>query len=178
MDSEMLGMIIKQASGKILAETTRTIEVIVPRNATEKQYTGNVINKNSLNIFGKNLNLYLKNGVSIEQYDKAKETKNITLFNAVVLPIKISTSTYSEFEIKNVKIDENTAKDIAISKISSIIDNRFGEDENIIEIISQNYEEEVTDDYFYMICMVDLIENIAKELPFDVDFDAESKIES
>ena len=71
--------------------------------------------------------------------------------------------------IKNIKIDENTAKDIAISKINCIIDNRFGEDENIIEIISKNYEWEINGGYFYMICTVELTENIAKEMPFETN---------
>lgn len=171
VDSQMLGTIIKHASGKVLAETTRIVEVIVPRDSTEKCYTENVTDKRSLNIFGKNLNLYIKSGVSMGKYEKTKETKNITLFNAVVLPIKITTATYSEFEIKNIKLDEKSAKDIAISKINSIIDSRFGDDKNIIEIVAQNYEEEVTDDYFYMKCTVELIENIAKELPFDADLE-------
>jgi len=171
VDSQMLGIIIKHASGKVLAETTRIIEVVIPFISTEKYYTGTVINKSSLNIFGKNINLYLKNDVPIEKYDKIKTTENLTLFNAVVLPIKITTVIYNEFAEKNIKMDENTAKDIAISKINCIIDSRFGNDENIVEIKSQNYEGEIYDDHYYMKCTVDCIENIAKEMPFDTNLE-------
>ncbi|MCL1859649.1 MAG: sporulation protein YqfD [Oscillospiraceae bacterium] len=167
VDSEMLGVVIKHASGKILAETTRIIEVIIPLDSTEKYYTGNIINKNSLNIFGKNINLYIKSNVPIKKYDKTKETKNIVLFNQVILPVKITTANYSEFTEKNIKLTENSAKDIAISKINCIIDNRFGGDENIVEIKSRNYEGEIYDGYYYMKCTVDCVENIAKEMPFE-----------
>ena len=169
VDSEMLGAVIKHASGKVLAETTRIIEVVIPLESTEKYYTENIINKNSLNIFGKNINLYLKNSVSIKKYDKTKTTENLVLFGAVVLPIKIIKVSYREFTEKNIKLNENTAKDIAISKINCIIDSRFGGDKNIADIISRNYEGEVIDEYYYMKCMVDCIENIAKEVPFEAD---------
>lgn len=171
VESEMSGVILKHASGKILAETTRTIEIAVPFYSTETYYTEKKTNKSILNIFGKNLNLYLSGKIPIEKYDKTKTARNITLFNAVVLPIKITTYSYREFEEKKIKLDEKTAKDIAISKINSIIDSRFGGDENIIEIKSVYYDEEIADDYFYMMCTVDLIENIAEEAMFDAEFE-------
>ena len=174
VDSEMLGVIIKHASGKVLAETTRIIEIDIPLVSTEKYYTGTVINKNSLNIFGKNINLYLKNDIPAEKYVKIKNTENLTLFDAVVLPIKITTAAYIEFKEKNIKIDENTAKDIAISKINCIIDNRFGNDENIVEIKAQNFEGEIYDDHYYMKCTVGCIENIAKEMPFEANLNIEN----
>ena len=178
VNSEMLGMRIKHASGKVLAETTRTIEVIIPLDSTEKIYTGNETGKISLNIFGKNINLYLKNDVSFEKYNKIKDVKNLTLFDAVVLPVKVSTSIYKEFEVKNIKIDENTAKALAISKINCIIDSEFGGDENIIEIKSKNYEGEYCNEqaqnYYYMKCTVDCVENIAEEMPFDTNIKTES----
>ena len=173
LDSERLGMRIKHASGKILAETTRTIEMILPIVSSEKYYTGKTANKYSLNILGKNINLYIKNDISFEKYDKIKNTENIVLFNAVVLPIKISTAVHREFTEKNIKLDENKAKDIAISKINCIIDNSFGNDENIVEIKSKSYEGEITDEYYYIKCTVDCIENIAKEMPFDTNLKTE-----
>ena len=174
VNSDTLGMRIEHAAGKVLAETTRTIEIAIPLVSTGKYYTETIINKKSLSVFGKNLNLYLKNDIFIKKYDKIKETKNITLFNAIILPIKISTSIYKEFVTENIKIDEKTAKDIAISKINSIIDNRFGCDENIVEIKSRSCEREITDDYFYMKCTVECIENIAKEVPFDTNIKTEN----
>jgi len=171
--SPLLGAKIKHASGKVLAETTRIIEVFIPFVSTKKYYTGIVINKNNLNILDKNISLYIKNKIPVEIYDKIKKTKNITLFNAVVLPVKISKTVYKEFTLKNVKIDENTAKDIAISKINCIIDSRFDSDENIVEIKSKNYEGAIKDDHFYMKCTVECIENIAKEMPFETDLTTE-----
>jgi len=173
IDSEMLGLRIKHASGKVLAETARTIEIIIPLYATEKYYTGTEISKNSLNILDKNINLYFKDTVSLEKYDRIKTSENIVLFNAVVLPVKVTTVIYREFTEININLDENTAKALAISKINSIIDNRFGKNENIIEITSQTYEGELYDDFYYMICTVDCIENIAKELPFETNLETE-----
>ena len=173
VDSEMLGMRIKHASGKIFAETTRTIEIIIPLNLSEKYYTGNKINKNNLNILGKNINLYLKKGISFKKYDKIKDINNIVLFDMIVLPVKFLTVIYKEFELKTVKIDENIAKDIAIFKINSIIDDRF-HDENIVEINSRVYEYEITEDYYYLKCVVYCVENIAKEMPFESNIKTEN----
>jgi len=167
--TEKSGVRIKHASGKILAETTRIIEVFIPLVSKEKYYTGTIINKNNLNILDKNINLYIKNDIPIEKYDKIKTTENIILFNAVILPVKVTKTVYREFAYKNIKIDENTAKDIAISKINCIINSRFNNDENIAEIKSKNYEGELNDDHFYMKCSVDCIENIAKEMPFGIN---------
>ena len=173
--SNHLGVIIKRASGKVLAETTRIIEMIIPLDSEKKYYTGNIINKNNLNIIGKNINLYIKNDIPIEKYDKIKTTENIILFDTVVLPVKITKTIYREFIFKNTKIDENIAKDIAISKINCIIDSRFGGDENIIEIKSKNYEGEIKDDHFYMKCTIECVENIAKEMPFGANLKTEKQ---
>lgn len=182
VNSEMLGMRIEHASGKVLAETIRIIEVIIPLDSTKKNYTGNETGKTSLNIFGKNINLYLKSSVSYDKYDKIKNITNLTLFDSIVLPIKVSNSVYKEFELKNIKIDENTAKDIAISKINCIIDSMFGGDENIVEIKSKNYEGELYNEnehdknksYYYMKCTVDCVENIAEEMPFNTNIKTEN----
>ncbi|MCL2772379.1 MAG: sporulation protein YqfD [Oscillospiraceae bacterium] len=174
VNSNALGVRIKHAAGKVLAETTRIIEVEIPLKSSEKEYTGNRAEKNTLSILGKNINLYLNNKISMEKYDKIKKTENLTLFNAVVLPVKISTSEYVEFQKKEIIIDEETAKDIAISKINGIIESRFENDKDIVEIKSKNfYGGEIKDDYYYMKCEVECIENIAKEVPFNTNIQTE-----
>jgi len=172
--SEALGVRIKHAAGKVLAETYRTIEVKIPLKSTEKDYTGNKTEKNTLDVFGENINLYLNNKISMGKYDKIKKTENLTLFNTIVLPIKISTSTYVEFQKKERNINEETAKVLAISKINGIIESRFENDKDIVEIKSKNFSEgEMKDGYYYMECEVECIENIAKEVPFNTNIQTE-----
>ena len=163
IESSVVGMRIKHAMGKVMAETIRIIEVKIPLNITKKDYTGTVINKNSLNILGKNVNLYFNSGNFMLKYDRIEKTENLKLFNAVVLPIRIKTVTYQEFVNTSVILDETEARIIAIAKINDIIEREFKD----IKIESIEYEEILHDgtDY-YLQCKLDCIEDIAQEVPF------------
>ena len=109
----------------------------------------------------------------MRKYDRIKKTENLTLFNAVVLPMKISSLSYIEFKTAEINIDEETAKKIAAAKISGIIENKFENDKNIVEIKASDYEWKTIDDYYYMKCEIECIENIAKEMPFETNIKTE-----
>lgn len=173
VESKVSGMLIKHAAGKVLAETSRIIEIKIPLKSVMKEYNGHKITKNTLNVFGRNIRLYVSGKISMRQYDRIKTTDSLTLFDAVVLPMKIISYAYTEFTTKEVYIDEETAKEIAIAKINGIIENKFGNDENITEIKRGNYTGEITDGYYYMKCEIECVENIAKEMPFDINMQTE-----
>ena len=58
------------------------------------------------------------------------------------------------------------------STISRIIADKFGSgnDGTIIEIIGKSYMSEMRDGYYFLTGVVDLIENIAREVEFEADF--------
>jgi len=166
IESNAIGMRIKHAMGKIMSETVRVIEVKIPLNTTLKEYTGSVIYKNSLNILGKNVNLYFNSGNFMEKYDRIIEIEDLKLFNVIVLPIKIKRVTYEEFIHTSIKLDEIEAKVVAMAKIDDIIEREF---ENI-KIESREYEEILHDDgNYYLQCKLNCIEDIALEVPFVAD---------
>jgi len=169
VDSKVSGMRIKHAAGKALAETSRIIEIKIPLKSTVKEYTGHTAVKKNLSVFGRSIRLYLNGKVQMEQYDRIKTAEDVTLFDAVVLPMKIISHSYAEFTEKEINIGEETAKGIALAKIIEIIKTRFEDDENITEIKSANYTEEIIDGCYYMKCEIECIENIAKEMPFDAN---------
>ena len=163
IESNVVGMRIKHASGKVMAETVRVIEVKIPLNIAQKEYTGAEINKNSLNILGKNVNLYLNSGNSMEMYDKIEIMEDFKLFDVIILPVKVTMVTYREFIKKSLTLDELEAKVIAMAKIDDIIEREFKD----IKIESREYEEIINDDgNYYLQCKLNCIEDIAHEVPF------------
>ena len=171
IESNVVGMRIKHAMGKVMAETVRVIEVKIPLNITQKEYTGNVINKNTLNILGKNVNLYFNSRNFMEKYDKIEKTEDLKLFNVIVLPMKIKTTIYKEFIHNSKRIDEIDAKIIAMAKIDDIIEREFAD----IKIESREYRETVYDESggYYLQCKLECIEDIAQEIPFIANIEAE-----
>ncbi|GHV12324.1 hypothetical protein FACS1894219_05000 [Clostridia bacterium] len=172
-ESATVGIRVSHAEGKVMAETTRIIKVRVPFIQTEREYTGREIVKNSFRSFGRTLNMYLGGDVSMERFERTESISDIVLLGAAKLPVKLNTITYREYVTKYRNIDENTAKVIANSKISGIIDSRFNisgandpDDPFYIEIIDTKYTENSDGEYFYLTCSVKCIENIAEELPF------------
>lgn len=173
IDSKVLGMRITHAAGKVLAETSRTIELKIPLKTVKKEYTGNTEIKNKLNIFGRNVNLYLSGKTSMDKYDKIKNTANVTLFDRIILPMKILSIEYLEFEERESMISEAEAEQIALAKIDEIIAEKFEGDEKIIEITDKSYEGELSGDYYYVKCVVDCIENIAEEALISTNLEIE-----
>ena|GEM_PF-1486767 len=173
IESQVLGVRITHAAGKILAETSRTIELKIPLRTARKEYTGHTVRKNKLNIFGRNVNLYLRGGTSMRKYDKIRYTENVTLFGGINLPMRIFSVDYLEFEEPEIIISEEEAEKIAYAKIEQIIAGKFDKDENIIEITGKTYEGKLAGDYYYIICLVDLIENIAQEARLETEPEAD-----
>jgi hypothetical protein len=157
-------MRIKPAMGKVMAETVRVIEVKIPLYIIQKVYTGVEINKNSVNILGKNVNLYFNSRNYMDKYDKIEITDDLKLFNIIVFPMKITTIVYKEFIHNSKTIEEIDAKIVAISKIDDIIEREFKN----IKIESREYEEIISDDGgdYYLQCKLECIEDIAQEVPF------------
>ena len=173
IDSQVLGIRLTHAAGRVLAETSRTIEIKIPLRNTRKEHTGHSVSRNKLNIFGRNVNLYVRGGTSIEKYDRIRSAENIALFGRIILPMRILRTEYIEFEEREVIISESEAEQAALAKLEQIIAERFEGNENIIEILSKSYTGEFLDDYYYLTCIVYLIENIAEEAFLSADFEVE-----
>ena len=169
IESQVLGVRVTHAAGKILAETSRVLEIKVPLDIIKKEYTGSVSRKNKLNIFGKSVNLYLTGRTGAEKYDRIKSSSDVSLFGRVKLPMKIMRTEYLEYKMSELSLSEAEAEQIALDKIEQIIAERFEADENIIEITGRSYEGKLVSsedgvEYFHAVSVVDLIENIAQEV--------------
>ena len=173
IDSEVLGIRLTHAAGRILAETSRTVEIKIPTVTTRKEHTERIVNRNKLNIFGRNVNLYLVGGTSMEKYDRIRSTENVTLFGRIMLPMRIFRTQYIEFEQREVTLSEEEANQVALATFERIITDKFGsgDDGDIIEIIGKSYTSEMREGYYFLTGVVDLIENIAREVEFEADFE-------
>ena len=177
IDSQVLGVRLTHAAGRILAETSRTIEIRIPLRNTRKEHTGNTVSRNKLNIFGRNVNLYLRSGTSMDKYDRIRSAENVTLFGRIELPMKILRTEYFEFEMREVIMSQEEAEQAALAKLEEIIAEKFDGDENIIEILSRSHSGKFTNGYYFLTCIVYLIENIAEESFLSTNFETEEELE-
>jgi hypothetical protein len=152
--------------------------VKIPLRTVQKEHTGLTVRKNKLNIFGRNVNLYLSGRTPMEKYDRIRSAENLTMFGRIILPMKILSTEYIEFEEREVMLSEEEAEQIAFAKINQIIAEKFDNDENIIEITGKSYAGEIYDGYYYLICVVDCIENIAKEMPLSANSEDSKNLEN
>lgn len=140
-DSKVLGMRLIHSSADVKARTWRNFETTVNRVVEERVPTGKVKKKISAKIFGFNINFFINNNTSFENYDKINESKNLSIGKNISLPITVNSDIYKEVEIVKKEITqseaENAAKNDLAEKIKTI-----GE----AEIVSASYRTIVEED--------------------------------
>jgi len=104
------GIKYSHSDGEIMAKVWYDETVNLPYSVKQKQYTGNEKSKNRLVIFNKFINLFIKNKILFEKYDKLSYTKYIQLGNGRFLPFGVEVNEYKEYTEKTVKLNEKEAK--------------------------------------------------------------------
>lgn len=170
IDSNSVGLRIKHATGKILAETYRKINIEIPLSGNEKVYTGNQKTKSKYKILGQSIAVGVDFSKQFELYDRHTEEGNIRIFDKIVLPILKNTEYYEEYILKEKKISIEKAKNIANDKLNDII---YMYSNKNIEIKSKSIEYDVADDKVILFCELECIEDIAEEVEFSSNLFAE-----
>ena len=98
IDSSALGYRLVRARGEVLARITKTYQVEIPFENTEKVYTGKIISQKSIKFFSKTIKLFGKDSISTSSCDKIESEKRIYLFGFIALPVFITETRFVEYE--------------------------------------------------------------------------------
>lgn len=143
------------SSGKVYAETTRTLSFLATFVQTEKEYLGEPLKRRVLTFFGIDIPLYLG---SVKGSFETETTVKRFGPEGKFVPFKITETTFRNVDVRAFEISEQIAKEIALSELTEL------EAENLKdkEILSKSVDIEVTEKGVRATATYHLIENIAE----------------
>lgn len=144
-----------RSSGKIMARTTRTLSYLATFKQTEEIYVEEPKVRSVLSIFGLEIPLYF--GSLKGNYERETKEHKIT-YNGAYLPVKITTATFRQVDIRAYLIDEETARQIAVTKLEELERQELKN----AEILSKNVEFFVSERGVEVVAQYSCRENIAE----------------
>lgn len=172
-EGEMSGVRLSHASGKVFAVTDHTFSVKIPYEYEEKVYTGRNSVEKSLIFFGKTIKIY-NNKVRFSELCDIIDVTEVNIvrgIGGVPLPLGIYTEKKCEYEMKSFRRDEESAEELAVYRLKILMEKELVG----AELLMKKTRIERTADSLILICDVECIENIAKEIPISTDFSDDKK---
>lgn len=157
LEGKFTGMRYVHANGEVQAKVWYSDKIKIPFKQTKKELTGKEEKKYSVKINNFQINLS-KRVSKFENYDTIEATKKLRLFSDFYLPIEIQSITYQEYQNQEVLYSLEEAKQIAISQITSKLDEQI---ENKDSIKDKKIKENHTDEYVEVEVIYEVLENIA-----------------
>ncbi|WP_058486948.1 sporulation protein YqfD [Defluviitalea phaphyphila] len=129
------------ADADILAKTRYELTYEQPLLYMEKQYTGKVKKQYGIEVINKEFNFF-KPRISFQNYDKIINKTQLSLTKYLILPIQGVIYEYKEYKpiIKKKTLEE--AKKIAEQEIKKELEEKIGEDGEIVTLDIKYYTEE------------------------------------
>lgn len=160
VDTEV-GPLLKRATGRVLAETTRTITVAVPFRETVNRPAGKTVNRYTLSAFGLSAPLFTP--LSTDGWQTSKTTRSVKLFGRD-LPLSVTAETATEMVAVTTNRTKAQAETEAKRRLASAEQTAFAE----AEILSRT--EALTTDKRGVTLTVTytVLEDIAEEVPVKV----------
>ena len=166
-DKGLLGYRVTRARGEVYARTVRTITVEIPRESTEKVYTGREWYEKYVKIFGKRIKVFANNRHLGAECDIIYVDNGVTLPDGGMLPVGSETVVYREYQYRRVALDEAEAMERAFDALSESI--KAMVTETGAELLSKTVECELDETSFRIVCTVICIENIALERDVEIN---------
>lgn len=160
IDSQSQGVRYEKAAGEVLARTNHEIFVEFPYRGKDKLYTGRIYTERKIKIFSKVINFSIKSNKNWEFYDKIEENKQIKLFGKYFLPIFVENTKYFEYQMVDKEYSRQEAIDLSFKELKTKIDDLSSN----AELLSKSIETSFDENGFYILCKLECIENIAKEV--------------
>lgn len=133
---DALGNVLSRPSeAEIIAETNYEQEFIVSLNNQEKVYTGIDKNRYIIEIFGLKLPLYIATKIKSD-YDITTEKRELKIFG-ITTPFYIYKNNYKFYELKDVVIHPDQAKELIQNQISKFESETLSE----VKIINKDLKE-------------------------------------
>lgn len=107
-----------RASGIVMAETERELEVKIPLSRTVKKKNGCIYEEKTLKIFGKNIKLFINSSIPQWKYDKIETRERVILFENIELPILLCTTAYVGYDEEIIHLSENELKEAANAELA------------------------------------------------------------
>ena len=152
-----VGPILKRSQARILAETTRTLEVSVPLKEIQLLPTKERILRPYLHFFTLNIPMFTDG--TIEQQSELKISKNMLVMNGIDLPIGIINRTYVLLEQTEIVRTQAQAKELAAKRLAEKKKNQLAS----VEILSANEKDWLNNGKYSIKGIYTCIEDICME---------------
>lgn len=164
-ESNISGLRIERAQGKVYAQTSREIYIKIPFDYEEKVYTGREYCEKYLNFFDYSVKFSKNSGNEYKLYDKISIVDNYDFFDGEELPLSMTTHRYLEYEYKGAHRNTQEAENLAYFELSE----KIGEITEDAILLRKVIVPEIHEDCFALRCVIVCIEDIAKTVEFEVE---------
>lgn len=147
--------LLRHARGKVIALTQNTYEISVPLEQTKREYTGKVITRHYLGVFGTEIPLFLATSLR-GQYEITQTEQPVTLFG-YSLPMKLYTLTYQEYTEEQISYTEEEAKQEALRQLEEKKNQELSE----VEIVKEQIDGQLENGEYRLHAKISCEENIA-----------------
>lgn len=164
-EGERIGVRYTRASGQILARTKSEYCIEIPLEYEEKRYTGEKFYDKYLNFFDFSINILKNSGNLGVLYDKIDIVENCCLPGGIETPFEVRTVQYSVYETVSGRRSAEEAEGLAYFELSQ----KLAEDAAEGILLSKTLTPIIREDSFVLLCTVEMIEDIAAVVEFEVD---------
>lgn len=161
IDSQSEGVRYCRAQGEVLAYVNKTIKIEIPKIETKKIYTGKVYTRKNVKIFSKDLNFSINYNKYNKNCDKIENKEYIKLFGKITLPIEVQTTSYYEYEFKEVTYGNEEMVSMAFSQLEKQLKHE--------SVVAKNVKTSYSEGVFLLVCQLTCIENIAQEVKININ---------
>ncbi|MBQ3053445.1 MAG: sporulation protein YqfD [Clostridia bacterium] len=162
--NELVGAMYVHAEGDAIAKTDRVLTESMPLTVSERVKTGNVTKKYSVNILGKDFNLFFK-APKYKHYDGIIKEKRLHLTRDYILPFSVKIYEYSEVKPTPKKLKEQDAeRDLKNSLLNSLYDSVGKKN-----VVSSQFTVEKSPEKIIVTLKAECLENIAKQVPISFE---------
>lgn len=164
-DSATEGVRFTRAAGEVMARTERVFTVKIPLSYTEKCYGEAEKGDRVLNFFDFSVNFFKNSGKEGEKYDIIREDRVAELWGGVRLPLYLTSVTLLPYTEQTRTHSATDALELAYRELDRELSALSAE----AELLRKDVQTEIGDTYVCLTCTVACMENIAKQIEFDVE---------
>ena len=170
-DSQTTGFRFTRASGKVLARTVTEFEVEIPYEYEKKVYTGEVLEKKSINFFSFSIKVFQSTGNWGAVCDKIDIVDNCSPWPGVDLPLYLHTERYFPYTHVTEQRDAETALALAHRELSAQIADALQGG----ELLDKRIRTEIGEESVVLHATVTCITDIAAVQEFEIDLKNHNK---
>lgn len=164
-DTKKMGTRYVYADAAVYATVCDEYSIEIPLQNTKRVYNRETVQKMSLKMFGKSINIFKKNPIFDENYDTIQREDNLPLLGFDKLPFSIETVCSLPYEDIPVLLSEKEALERAKQKLFE----QLSTEADYVETLALEESYTVENTVLIYRCSVEAIENIAAVSEFSLD---------